>query len=251
MSFSRTLVRSDTLEGDLLTSYLAGIGMNFAASPFIDANIEDTLLFASIEGIEKEDLRVLAILVTWFGVHAPWVNADRLTALVTAQSSPRVRAFWSALARWQKKDRRFARLASQYGGPRQDLMRTGTEFQVKRHGEDARFEGGPVRVAANILRDRSTDVLEPAELAQRHRAYRYRVIMGPSYRADMWAALEKDATLSAAALARKTYGSFATAWHVRQDFGLLSATPWSPRGRLRTHHPGRTNTVSKTPRALK
>jgi hypothetical protein len=200
---------------------MTGIGMNFAASPFAEPNIEDTLLFASIEGMEKDDLRVLAMLVTWFGIHAPWVNADRLTKLVAAQSLPRVRALWSALAQWQNKDRRFTHLANLYVGPRRDLTKTGTEFQVVRHGEDARFEGSPVRVASNILRDRASDVLQPAELATRHRAYRCRVMMGPSYRADMWAALEEDPTLSVAALARRTYGSFATAWHVRRDFGLL------------------------------
>jgi hypothetical protein len=37
----------------------------------------------------------------------------------------------------------------------------------------------------------------------------------------MWAAIEEDPTLSAAALARKAYGSFATAWHVRRDFELV------------------------------
>jgi len=47
-------------------------------------------------------------------------------------------------------------------------------------------------------------------------------MIGPAYRADMWAALEDDPTLSAASLARKTYGSFATAWHVRRDFGVLA-----------------------------
>jgi len=45
--------------------------------------------------------------------------------------------------------------------------------------------------------------------------------MGPNYRADMWVALESEATLSAAALARETHGSFASAWHVRRDFLLL------------------------------
>jgi len=78
-----------------------------------------------------------------------------------------------------------------------------------------------VRVAANILRDRASDVLRPTELATRHHAYRCRVMMGPSYRADMWATLEGDPILSVAALARRTHGSFATAWHVRRDFGHL------------------------------
>jgi hypothetical protein len=43
---------------------MTGIGMNFAASSFPGPNIEDTLLFASIESMEKNDLRVLAVLVT-------------------------------------------------------------------------------------------------------------------------------------------------------------------------------------------
>jgi hypothetical protein len=222
MAFSRTLAPTQTPQADLLTSCMAGIGMNFTAAPSAEPNIEDTILFASIEGVEHYDLRVLAVLVTWFGIYAPWVNADRLTKMVEAQSSSRLRAFWSALARWHKKDRRFARLARSYVGQRRDLIETGTEFQVRRHGEDTRFEGGPIRVAANVLRDRASDVLQPADLAQRHNAYRYRVMMGPSYRADMWAALEKDPTLSAAELARRTYGSFATAWHVRREFRLLS-----------------------------
>jgi hypothetical protein len=222
MAFSRTLAPTQTPQADLLTSRMAGIGMNFTAAPSAEPNIEDTILFASIEGVEHHDLRVLAVLVTWFGIHAPWVNADRLTKMVEAQSSSRLRAFWSALASWHKKDRRFARLARSYVGQRQDLIETGTEFQVRRHGEDPRFEGSPIRVAGNVLRDRTGDVLQPADLAQRHNAYRYRVMMGPSYRADMWAALERAPTLSAAELARRTYGSFATAWHVKREFRLLS-----------------------------
>ena len=134
-----------------------------------------------------------------------------------------MRALWSALARWQHTDRRFARLSKLYVGERQDVIETGTDFQVSRHGEDARFEGTPIRAAASVLRDRAADVLEPPDLARAHRAYRYRVMMGPSYRADMWAALEADPTLSPAALARNAHGSFSTAWHVRRDFELLAS----------------------------
>lgn len=224
MSFSRTLAPAP-MGADALTSAMVGIGMKFAAPAAPEPNIEDTLLFASIEAMDNDDLRVLAVLVTWFGVHAPRVNADRLTRLVAVQKSDRVRAFWSALARWQIKDRRFARLAKVYTGRRIDLLPTGTDFQVKRHGEDPRFEGSALRVPANILRDRPGDVLEPAELARIHHAYRCRVMIGPTYRADMWAALEADPTLPAADLARKTYGSFATAWQVRRDFALLVPAP--------------------------
>jgi hypothetical protein len=221
MPFNRALAPVASLEPDALTAAMVGIGMNFAAPAARDPNIEDTLLFASIDGMENGDLRVLAVLVTWFGIHAPWVNADRMTRLVSATKAPRVRAFWSALARWQSKDRRFARLASIYTGDRVDLLATGTDFQVKRHGEDERFAGGLLRVPSNVLRDRQADVLTPPELAKRHSAYRLRILIGPSYRADMWAELERASDLPAAQLARRTYGSFATAWHVRRDFGLL------------------------------
>jgi hypothetical protein len=97
---------------------MVGIGMGFAAPAGVEPNIEDTLFFASVEAMERDDLRVLAVLVTWFGVHARWVNADRLTRLVAAQGTARVWTLWSALAAWQAKDRRFARLGALYDGPR-------------------------------------------------------------------------------------------------------------------------------------
>lgn len=230
MAFSRAF-SADPPSSEALTSAMAGIGMNFAAPTRSEPNIEDTLVFASAEGMDKDDLRVLAVLVTWFGVHASRVNADRLTRLVAAHESARVRALWSALARWQGADRRFTRLTGVYAGPRIDVLATGTAFQVKRHGEDPRFAGSVLRVPSNLLRDRSADVLPPADLARRHGAYRCRVLIGPSYRADMWAALEADPTLSATALARSTYGSFATAWHVRSDFSLLASAGLSQRPR--------------------
>jgi len=97
--------------------------MNFAPAA-AGPNIEDTLLFASVEGIDGSDLRVLSVLV--------------------------------------------------YAGPRVDLLTTGNAFQVKRHGEDPRFAGGPLRAPANVLRDRDADVLEPAKLVHRHSAWRAR-----------------------------------------------------------------------------
>jgi hypothetical protein len=223
MGFRRSATAATSLEGDELTAALVGIGMLFAAKPAQDPNVEDTLLAAWAEGMEHDDVRVLAVLVTWLGVHHTWINADRLTRAVDAHPSPRVRAFWAAIARWLAKDRRLARLARLPHGGRVDVMRTGSDFQIKRRREDPRFEGGPLRVPAGVLRDRAQDVLTPAALAKKHRTYRQRVLMGPSYRADMWAELDRNPSLSAAELARRTYGSFATAWQVKQDRKLLAA----------------------------
>lgn len=220
MAHSRAIAPTQARTGAALTADLVGIGLLVGGEGSGDPNIEDTLLFASVEGMERDDLRVLAVLVTWFGVHAAHVNADRLTRLVALQASKRVRAFWSALARWRGDDRRFARLARAYRGPRLDLLSTGTDFQVARHGEDPRFAGSKLRVPAKVLRDRPADVLQPAELARTHAAYRWRLVIGPSYKADMWAALERKPDLSAAALARATYGAFASAWQARRDFAV-------------------------------
>jgi hypothetical protein len=218
MAFRR-LLAPVVLHGDALTRAMVGIGMNFAAEASPEANIEDTLLCASVEAMDRDDLRVLAVLVQWFGVHHAWVNADRLVKLVGAVPSPRVRALWSALASWQRRDRRFARWVTGPSEARVDLLGTG-DFLLRRHGEDPRFGGSCLRVPAKVLRDRPGDVLTPAELAQRHHAYRLRVMVGPTYRADLWALLQREPALTPAELARRTHASFASAWKARQDFRI-------------------------------
>jgi hypothetical protein len=200
---------------------MAGIGMRFAVEPARDPNIEDTLIAASIEGMEHDDLRVLSILITWIQIHHSWINADRLIRAVSSEQLQRVLAFWTAIAIGLKKDRRFSRMARLYTGLRIDVLKVGTDFQTRRKGEDLRFENTPLRVPADVLRDRPNDVLTPTQLARTHSTYRQRILMGPTYRADMWAALENNPILSAAELARQTYGSFATAWQVKKDFEIL------------------------------
>lgn len=220
MVFSRVPGPAETPDRDTLTAAMVGIGMELAAPAASDPNIEDTLVFASAEAMDGSELRILALLVSWFGVHHAWVNADRLIKLVASRGSDRVRALWSALAHWQAKDRRYARFAGRHRGPRLDLA-AGAEFQIRRHGEDARFAASGLRVPANLLRDRPGDIASPEVLARRHRTYRWRIMMGPSYRADCWAALEADPGLSSAALARRAYASFATAWQVKRDFAIV------------------------------
>lgn len=226
MSFSRVIERTHAPDREALTQAMVAIGMNFAAAADVaaDANIEDTLLYASVEAMERPDFRVLSVLATWLGLHAARVNVDRLAKLVERQESRRVRALWSALGHWLKRGRRYERLENVYKGPRVDLLPTGTDFHVARRGEDSRFVGSRLRVTAAVLRERASDVLSPAELAARSRVYRARLQMGPTYRADMWAALDEDPSLSPSQLARRTYGSFATAWGVCRDYSLLSAT---------------------------
>ena len=222
MAFKRVVAPKELLFGSELTEAMIGIGMNFSGRKAKNANIEDTLLAASQEGIERADYRVLAVLVTWIDVHYKWINADRLIRLVE-NSSKRIRAFWASVAIWKSNDSRFTRLAKLYDGRRVTLLSTGTTYLVKKNGEDDRFKGTALRVPANTLRDRKQDVATPSSLAQIHDGFRHRVLMGPTYRADMWANLENTPSLSTADLARSAYGSFATAWQVKKDWQLLNA----------------------------
>jgi hypothetical protein len=223
MAFKRATPAA-TPSHEELTARMVGIGMNFAAASEPDADIEATLLHASAVGMDGHDYRVLSVLTTWFGVHHPYVNADRLVRLVKSHPSERVRSYWAALGRWQSKDRRFARLAKAYRGAPRELLPVGNAFQIGRRGEDDRFAKSKLLVPAGTLRDRPEDVLTPRELAKRHAGYRYRLIIGPTPRADVWTALEREPGLSVSEAARRADCSFATAWQVAQDSRLLSDT---------------------------
>ena len=221
MAFNRAPAAEPMPPCEVLTARMVGIGLNFAARPEVDADIESSLVFASISGMEEDSLRTLSVLTTWLGVHRAHINADRLIRLVSEQPSDRVRAYWAAIARWLRKDRRFARLEGFYDGPPIELLPVGTEFQIERRGEDERFVGSKLRVPSGTLRDRAADVLPPEVLVRRHAGYRNRVLMGPSFRADVWTVLEKSPGLSVADVARRASCSFATAWQAVQDFKLL------------------------------
>lgn len=222
MAFSRQLLpRSEQLDEKTLLSNFVGIGMAFNAKASQDPNIEDTVLRAAVEGLENDDLRVLSVLTTWIEVHYAALNVDRLVQIAAKHPSDRVRAYWASIAMWQSKDRRLAKMIRVYSGSIINLLRIGTDFQIERHGEDKRFVGSFIRIPSGTLRDRKSDVLTPTQLARIHGIYRWRTIIGPTYRADMWAELEKNTQLSTAELARLAYGSFATAWKVKKDWSIL------------------------------
>ena len=170
-------------------------------------------------------IAVLASNITWnaynsFGGRSNYINADRLVRVVGEHPSPRVRAYWAAVATRLSKDRRFARLEGVYQDAAVDLLFVGTGFQIERRGEDERFTGTSLRVPAGSLRDREADVLRPEALVRLHPGYRNRVRMGPSWRADVWTVLEREPEASVAEAARRAYCAFATAWQVAQDFHL-------------------------------
>ena len=222
MSYNRAIVPAAYASKDALTKDMVGIGFLFAEHGSKNPNIENTLIAASLEGVDGEDYRTLSLLVDWLEIHSERINTDRLTHLVLTLNSERTRCFWTAIAQWLKKDRRFKKIEMAFRGPRLDLLSTGSEFLVKRSGEDQRFSGTSIRVPQKTLRHRPKDILSPHQLARCHSIYRSRLIIGPTYRADMWAIVETEPGISAAELARRSYGSFATAWQVKRDWNVLN-----------------------------
>jgi hypothetical protein len=220
MAYKRRLLAEEPLSAEALASAMAGLGMAVAAPPDVHANPEDTVLAAGRSGMEDDDYRVLGLLVGWLERHHARLNADRLIRAVLDRSPPRLAAFWRSRARAWKPDRRWRRLAD-LPGDDMPLLRVGNAFQIARHGEDPRFVGTGLLVPRGVLRERPGDVADPEAVARQHPAYRYRVMIGPGYRADCWALLEEDPERSPTELARRTYAPFATAWQVRQDFRML------------------------------
>jgi hypothetical protein len=188
-------------------------------------DIESTLVAASLEGMEHDDFCILDVLVSWLEIQCLRVNADRLTRLVKVIEPIRTRCFWIAWARGHNRDRRFSRIRRLPTKPI-DHLPTGTNFQIGCRGEDPHFQGTPLRVPAGTFRRRPADILNPSQLARKHSVYAARVLMGPSYRADMWGRLQRDPSLSPTQLARMAHGSYSTAWQVKCDFDILSTFVW-------------------------
>ncbi len=222
MAFKRSPLPRSFATGGRLTSDLVSVGFLFAAEPSKDEpNVEFTLVAASIEGL-KGDYRTLSLLVDWIPIHFDQVNVDLLVKIVKELSDKKVQAFWSSVGEWQKKDPRLKKLSRIYRGPRIPIQEMKLiRFPLNRDGEDPRFSATKLVVPGRILRHRPTDIADSKYVAQHHLAYRHRLIIGPSYRADMWAALESDPNLTPSELARKCYGSFSTAWNVRKDWQVI------------------------------
>lgn len=222
MAFTRKTEFLEPLPDDeTLRSRMRGIGMSFVGGDKTDwdANVELTLVHASMTGLDGHDYRVLRSLVAWLEVHSARVNVDRLWLILEQCESPMVRCFWSSLsARLLKTDLRFRRIAKMYDGPTLSPLGETTEFQVSRHGFDPRFDETLMKVPANFIPARSGDVYPPELMMVRSRVYFWRTLIGPTWRADAWAFLEDSPKASAAATARQLGCSYGAAWNYVHDF---------------------------------
>lgn len=96
MGFSRKIIPAQYATRHQLTADLVGIGILLAEKPSEQPNIENTLIAASIEGIEG-DFRVLALLVDWIQMHHERIIANRLIKLVRQIKSKKFAAFGQEL----------------------------------------------------------------------------------------------------------------------------------------------------------
>ncbi len=221
MSFSRKILPKQFAIGDALSKDMAGLGFIITAEMSVNPNIENTLIAVSIEGL-RGDYRSLSLLVNWLEIHQGSINADRLIRMILQLRKDKLLlSFWSACAKNVMSDSRFRRLLKFNSRASIDLLNVGTDFQISRFGEDPRFEKTCLRIPANLLRNRPRDILPPERLAAVHSVYRYRIMIGPSYRADQWAILDKLPETTSSELARKSFSSFGAAWQAKQDFEIL------------------------------
>lgn len=222
MPFSR--VQPARPSGHGLDAALRSIGARIGrgASDGPPADIEATLL-AAVERALPRDFRTLGVLLAWLAEHQARVNVPRLGRMLRRGSAqPIVRAFWSAVGTWLKAhDIRWRPIERVYQGKPLDLDDAEvTRIQLARVGPDPRFVGSALRVHAKLLRSRPQDVDTPEQLAARHSVYRKRIEIGPSYRADVWSALEQHPDATPAQVAREVGCAYETARATAEDFRL-------------------------------
>ena len=223
MAFKRVILPESFLKGHELTQAMADIGIRVGQRPKkTSPNIEDVLLSASIESLENYDWRTLSLVVQWFLKHSSLINVDRLTrALNERQGDKKLIIFWSALAQTTKHDLRFKRIQSMYRRKRVLLGDKSAKLLLARNGEDKRFQKTSLIVPNKMLRSRESDVLKIQDLVKVHLGAYYRVMLGPSYRADCFCELMKNSSITASEAARLSYSSFKTAWDTKNDWDVI------------------------------
>ena len=230
MSFNSFIMKT----GKSLDSDLRAIGFNINnKKKSINPNIESTLISASIEAVNNKDNRMGGLLVDWITIHYLRINVDRLTKFVFSLSKSDykfVKIFWCANAqRLFTKDQRFKRLSELYKGRRVNFadrfvkkrQKKATKMLIEIKGEDGRFKRTCIRVPKGYFSERPQQIFPVSVVAKNHLPYRYRVMMGPSYRADLWALLDSDSNISAYALGKKAHCSYRSAYIAKKDYEFL------------------------------
>ena len=220
--------------GQLLDNDLQAIGFNLnCKKPSTHPDIEASIISASIEFIKDKDNRLGGLLVDWITMHYLRINVDRLTKFVCSLSDSKyklVKFFWCANAqRLFAKDQRFKRLSKLYKRKRINFadyflkarQKKATKMFIEMKGEDERFKKTCIRVFNGYFSKRPYQIFPISVVAKNHLPYRYRVMMGSSYRADLWALLDREPNISAYALGKKAHCSYRTAYIAKKDYDTL------------------------------
>ena len=220
MSYKRVLL-DELLEAKDLTQSMIGIGMLFGGAGFKNPNIENTILSATHHGIINQDYRVLAMATLWLEKHLFILNASRLLKLIEGyKDNTEFYRFWVAVAQWHGTDSRFKSLREKISLKSKQEISKGARFLAKRNGFDSRFKNTCLIVPKKMLVKKDWLVLSPQKMINHHLDYRWRLIIGPTFRADMWSQLEQNHSLAAATIAKKSYGSYATAYRAKKEFEI-------------------------------
>mgnify|MGYP001176029742 CR=1 FL=1 len=243
MPYRRSLLPSFYKAGNELFEDLIGLGFRLTGDRYNrNPNIENTLVAASIAALIDKTPRILPLLTDWISIHYERINAERLFIMVSSldEKYEAVKVYWCSNAqRLNDKRTSFLKLRKLYGKTRRNITALldgkpnstddGTDLLIQKNGEDKRFIGTCLRVPHQYIRERHEDVLTPEKLAKVHLAYRFRVMIGASYRADMWAALRRYPYLTAAEVARHSYGDYSMARSVVHDYSIVKRN-YSSRG---------------------
>jgi len=223
MGFSRVFRAKDYLCGDDLTRSLVGLGFLLSSDSVKNVNIEHCLISLVKESFSDDsayDLRLLALLVNWLEIHISQVNANRFVKLVKHLNNPAASKFLAGVFEYLD-DIRFKKFVIGNSPNRRTQFLKKSTFLVEKNGEDARFKNTRLIVHSKAISDRPDLILSRELLAEKHLYYRYRVLLGPTYRADIIANLSIDGSLSAAELARYHFTNYQTSHKAKKDFQIF------------------------------
>ncbi len=218
------------LTGAELDAGLLAVGMRLGGGDCELPPSPELVVVSAVSAALPRDYRLLSVATTWIGAHASRLHVGELVRLLPVGEEAcgdrvRYRAYWAGVAHWLRKDNRWAKVARMYSGRRVYLSRLGDDvakMSIERKGHDPRFAGSRLRVPVDMLRDRAADVDSPRVLAHKHPWYRERVRQGPTYRADCWAELEREPSLTPAELARRVGCTYPIAHRAVQDRKLVA-----------------------------
>lgn len=220
MSYRRDDAPKKIFTDHELTARLIGIGFRFSGKPTRDPDIEDVLISAAHGAVLGGDGRLWTGLLDWWAIHHSCVNADRMIRALSALDIAPLGTFFAGLAQSIEPEGRFRALARMSRGKRLVIFNEEYRYRLARDGEAERFEGTSLAVPRSLYTQSSRDVFSQKELCAWHSAYRWRITMGPTYRADLWAACERAFPRTAYSLAQELHCSLGAARRVLHDYEL-------------------------------